>query len=70
TTVQVNIRKAGNLSLEVVNMMGQKVYTVDAGYAKPGMNKIIIDGTKLRPGVYFYTVKAGNAAITKKMIVE
>ncbi|MCD4731463.1 MAG: T9SS type A sorting domain-containing protein, partial [Bacteroidales bacterium] len=54
----------------VVNMMGQRVYTVDAGVAQAGINTITIDGTKLTPGVYFYTVRAGETAITKKMIVE
>jgi len=70
STVKVNVRHTSPLTLEVVNMMGQMVYSVDAGIAQPGMNKITIDGTKLTPGIYFYTVKAGEAEITKKMIVE
>jgi len=70
STVQVNVRTTTNLSLEVVNMMGQIVQTVDAGVAQPGMNEIIIDGTKLTSGVYFYTVKAGETSVTRKMIVE
>ncbi|MCD4730277.1 MAG: T9SS type A sorting domain-containing protein [Bacteroidales bacterium] len=70
STVKVNVRQSTELSLEVVNMMGQRVYTVDAGVAQAGVNIITIDGTKLTPGVYFYTVRAGETAITKKMIVE
>ncbi len=70
TTVKVNVHQTTPLTLEVVNMMGQMVYTVDAGIAQPGMNKITIDGTELSPGIYFYTVRAGEAEITKKMIVE
>ena len=68
--VKVNLRQSAELSLEVVNMMGQRIYTVDAGVAQAGINTITIDGTKLTPGVYFYTVRAGETAITKKMIVE
>ena len=70
STVNVNIRQTTELSLEVINMMGQVVYTIDAGIAKPGMNTITIDGSNLTPGIYFYTVKAGESAITKKMIVD
>lgn len=70
STVKVNVRQSTPLSLEVVNMIGQHVFTVDAGIARPGMNDITIDGTKLTPGIYFYTVRAGETAITKKMIVE
>jgi len=68
--VKVNVRQSTPLTLEVVNMMGQQVYTVDAGIANPGMNQITIDGSKLTTGVYFYTVRAGETTITKKMIVE
>jgi hypothetical protein len=70
STVKVNVRKATQLSLEVVNMMGQNVYSFDAGVAQAGMNTLTIDGSILTPGVYFYTVRAGETAITKKMIVE
>ncbi len=70
STVEVNVHHTTNLSLEVVNMMGQVVYTIDAGVAQPGMNDITIDASKLTAGVYFYTVKAGEASVTKKMIVE
>ncbi len=70
SVVNVNIRNAANLSLEVTNMMGQVIYTVDGGFAQPGMNTLTIDGSKLLSGVYFYTVKAGDASVTKKMIVE
>ncbi|RLC22849.1 MAG: hypothetical protein DRH21_07855, partial [Deltaproteobacteria bacterium] len=33
-------------------------------------NTLTIDGSKLTPGIYFYTVRAGETTITKKMIVE
>jgi hypothetical protein len=70
STVYVNLRKASELSLEVTNMMGQVVYRVDAGTATAGLNKLTIDGNQLSNGVYFYTVRAGEAKVTKKMIVE
>ena len=70
STVFVNLRQASDLSMEVTNMMGQVVYRVDAGHATAGMNKLTIDGSQLSNGVYFYTVRAGEAKVTKKMIVE
>jgi hypothetical protein len=70
STVEVNVRYSAPMSLEVVNMMGQRVYTVDAGVVQPGKNTIDIDATKLTSGVYFYTVKVGETTVTKKMIVE
>ncbi|MCF8367676.1 MAG: T9SS type A sorting domain-containing protein [Bacteroidales bacterium] len=70
SSVYVNLLKAANLSMDVTNMMGQVVYTVDAGRATAGLNKMDIDGSQLSSGVYFYTVKAGESVVTKKMIVE
>lgn len=70
SVVNVNVRQSTTLTLEVVNMMGQQVYTVDAGVASPGMNEISIDASNLSTGLYFYTVRAGETSITKKMIVE
>ena len=70
STVSVNVHHASNLSLEVSNMMGQIVYSYDAGQVNPGMTTLTIDGSKLSKGVYFYTVRAGEAAVTRKMIVE
>ena len=70
STVYVNLHKASELTMEVTNMMGQVVYRVDAGHATAGLNKLTIDGSQLSNGVYFYTVRAGEAKVTKKMIVE
>jgi hypothetical protein len=68
TKVNVNLRKAGSLTLEVVNMVGQKIYETTIENATAGMNIITIDGNKLSSGIYFYTIKAGESQITKKMM--
>jgi hypothetical protein len=70
SSVFVNVHHATDLSLQVVNMMGQVVYTHNAGRVGAGLNRLTIDGSKLSRGVYFYTVKAGETSVTKKMIVE
>lgn len=70
TTIAVNVKKTTDLTLEVTNMMGQVVYTHNAGTVGAGVTKINIEGSELSKGVYFYTVKAGKEAVTNKMIVE
>ncbi len=70
TVVNVNIRKVTELSLDLVNLLGQKVLTVEAGLASPGMNTINLDVSGLPSGVYFYTVRTHDAEITKKMVIE
>ena len=70
TVVNVTLPIAANLSLEVTNLMGQVVYTVNEDAANAGMHSFTIDASNLGSGVYFYTVKAGESSVTKKMIVE
>lgn len=70
TTVKVNIREASEVALSVVNMMGQQVLEVAPRTMLKGMNEITFDVSDLASGTYFYTVKAGNATVSKKMLVE
>ncbi len=68
--VFVTLQESRTLSMEVYNMMGQKVYSQDQGSVNAGKYRMTIDARNLESGVYFYTVKAGDEKITKKMIVE
>ncbi|MBL7103910.1 MAG: T9SS type A sorting domain-containing protein [Bacteroidales bacterium] len=68
--VQVDVINSCNLNMEIINIMGQKVYEMNKGEVNSGTHFFKIHANKLSAGIYFYTVKAGDASITKKMIVE
>jgi hypothetical protein len=68
--VKVILKEKAALRLEVTNLTGQKVFETSVPDSKPGVNTLTIDKGNLTPGIYFYTVKAGNFSVTKKMIVE
>jgi hypothetical protein len=70
TEVKVFLKETCNLSYEVTNLTGQKVYAGTVRSAKPGENTIIIEARNLKSGVYFYNIKTDEASVTKKMIVE
>jgi hypothetical protein len=70
STITVKLELATELSIEIFNLTGQKVYDVSNGHSAAGTHNITIDASKLSAGVYFYTVNAGNYAVTKKMIVN
>lgn len=70
TEVTISLDRRTTLSLDVYNLVGQKVYGVDKGNVSAGFHGITIDGSKLGSGIYFYTVTAGNHSVTKKMIVQ
>jgi len=70
TNVDLSLVKNADVSAEVVNMMGQTVYTQDYGFKTVGMHKLTINATDLTSGIYFVTVRAGNSTSTSKMIVK
>jgi type IX secretion system substrate protein len=70
TSINVNLETQANLSLEVVNMIGQKVFEMNKGQVQSGTHTFEISAKNMKSGIYFYTVKANENTITKKMIVE
>ena len=69
TEINVSLNQSSNLSLDVYNLMGQNVYSVNAGEVS-GNYTFTLNGKDLQPGVYFYNVTAGGKTVSKKMIVE
>jgi hypothetical protein len=70
TTIDVSLPTGGNLSLKVSNLLGQEVLTIDRGYVTAGSHSFTIDCSTLEQGVYFYSVKANDGEVTKRMIVR
>ncbi len=70
TTIRVNLRQPSSIDLAIHSSMGQKVTSVEKRSAGKGSHEFVFDASGLAPGVYFYTVTAGNERITRKMIVE
>ncbi|MCB2219804.1 MAG: T9SS type A sorting domain-containing protein [Bacteroidetes bacterium] len=70
TSVYVMLDEPADLSLEVTNLMGQVVYQLPAQRFNSGKAELTIQANDLEDGVYFYTVRSGDHAVTKKMIVE
>ncbi|MBI9034810.1 MAG: T9SS type A sorting domain-containing protein [Bacteroidales bacterium] len=70
TTVEVELSKAANLSIEVTNLVGQVVYAESKGNVTAGAHEFTLNTENYTTGVYFYTVKTNNSLVTKKMIVK
>lgn len=70
TSFKVTLEKAANVTIEVLNIMGQKVLTMDKGLVNAGVQSYTIEGGSLSSGIYFYTVKINGESYTHKMIVE
>jgi hypothetical protein len=70
TYFNVNLDKTAPVTVEVSNVMGQKIMSMDKGFVNAGSKVFSIDGNQLTSGVYFYTVKINGESYTHKMIVE
>ena len=67
TTITFSLAEAGNVSIDVFNVAGQKVDTVASEFMGAGSHSITWDASGLSAGVYFYTVKSGEFSRTMKM---
>jgi hypothetical protein len=69
-TLSVNLKQAGNLTLELTNMLGQTVVSVNKGNVSAGAQTYTVDASQLKAGVYFLTVKLNDQKTTSKIVVE
>lgn len=69
TLVQYEIQNAAHVSLEVYDVTGKLIATYDEGNQNAGRHNVYINPEQLNDGVYYYSLKADNSRITKKMII-
>ncbi len=74
TTIEFSIPIESDVTLEIFNLLGQKVYETIFQSAKEGNHKMQWygrdnKGFALSSGIYIYTIKAGGFYQTKKMVL-
>jgi hypothetical protein len=67
TTIGFSLAGAGNVSVDIFNVAGQKVDTLLDGYIEAGQHSVVWNASRFSAGVYFYTVKGDNFSKTMKM---
>ncbi|MCE5248932.1 T9SS type A sorting domain-containing protein [bacterium] len=67
TTISFTIPQAGNVTVDIYNVAGQKIAAVADGFMSAGNHSVTWDASGFSAGVYFYTVKAGSVSKTMKM---
>jgi len=69
TSIDITMKKASDVSVEVYNMMGQMI-SADSYQFVAGTHTVQLSAQQLSSGIYFFTVRAAEGTITKKMIVK
>ncbi|MEZ4701272.1 MAG: PKD domain-containing protein [Rhodothermales bacterium] len=67
TIIGYSVPEASDVTVQVFNMLGQEVATLASGYHNAGHYEVAFNANNLSAGIYIYTIKAGNVAITKRM---
>ena len=69
TTISYGIVKTGYVSLEVYNIMGQKIATLYDGQRDAGTYSVRWDASDFSSGIYFAVMNTGNITKTEKMML-
>ncbi len=67
TNIDFALPESAQVSLEVYNMLGQQVATLENGYLSAGQHSVTFDGSGLSSGVYLYRLQAGNQVLTRTL---
>ncbi|MDP1623140.1 MAG: T9SS type A sorting domain-containing protein [Bacteroidales bacterium] len=68
--VNVNLKQSANVNVEVSNLIGKQVMTINKGNMSAGSQTFSVNATQLSSGIYFITVNVNGQKFTQKMIVE
>ncbi len=69
TQIAFTLPTSGMVSLEVYNVLGQKVRTLVDGPMPSGVHEVTFDATLMPSGVYFYRLVFGDRVESRKMLL-
>ncbi len=67
TTIDFSIAVPEHVSLDIYNILGQKVATLVNDYLPEGEHSVVFNADNLASGIYIYMLRAGNKVMEKKM---
>lgn len=71
TTIKYSLANGGSaVSLEVYDVTGQLVETVNQGQQAAGQHQIDLNTANYAAGVYFYTLNVDGVKVTKRMVIS
>lgn len=69
TKISYSIPQDGFVKLQVFNILGQEIETIENVYKKAGSYEIEFNGSNLSSGVYLYKLTVNDFSLSKKMIL-
>ncbi len=69
TTIEYDLKRSGQVTLKVFNVLGEEVASLVNGVQSAGVHRVQFDAEKLNGGVYFYQLTAGDYSETRRMVL-
>ena len=74
TTIEYAVPQSGNVTIDIYNLVGQRIKTLVDDAFSAGRYKTVWDGkdnagVNVSSGIYFYSITSGNVSIVKKMVL-
>ncbi|MCA9783271.1 MAG: T9SS type A sorting domain-containing protein [Candidatus Cloacimonetes bacterium] len=69
TNLRFGLPEAANVRLTVYNTLGQQVRTLVSGELNAGWHNVVLDGSSLASGVYYYRLEANDFTDLHKMVL-
>jgi hypothetical protein len=69
TTIQYSLPIDADITIEIYNLLGQKIDVLYNGNQQAGNHSLIWDASAVSSGVYFYNINAGDYNISKRCLL-
>lgn len=69
TTIEYNIPESGDVKVEIYNLLGQKLTTLEDTEKEAGTYKIIFSAESLSSGIYICKITSMNKCLIKKLLI-
>lgn len=69
TRIRFGVDRPGPVRLEIYDLMGRRVQTLEDRHFEAGFHEVSFDGRGLASGVYFYQIVAGGESRSRKMLL-
>ena len=70
TAINYQLSSVSNVSLVVYDVLGREVSTLVDGVQEAGEHSVILDGSRLASGVYYYRLIAGSFSDIGRLILS
>ena len=70
TELRLNLQKTDKVSVEVYNIIGKQVYSLDLGQLPAGERLVPLSSEQVARGLNFVKISIGNKVYTEKLVLE